>query len=592
MGHWKLYLRVIKVKIFGFLKSLLKTTLSFFLAFFLLVAFLVIIVSSFTADEKVSIPNSFTLFIDFDQAIVEKPQEFPLKGIAKHQRIDLRSLINAIESSATDDRVQAIIARVNNTSLSFAQIQEIQEALKTFNQSGKPSAIHTTSFGQVQPGNAEYLLASNFQKIWLQPSGTLNITGFSIENAFFKQALEEWGIKTEVFQRHEYKGFLEFLTREKGFSEPVKQSYQAYLDTVWKQFTHTISENRQITEEMIEQLINSAPHLSTAALNNKMVDHLGYWQNLVQQVSKGKKLIKVADYISDQNPIKSKNKIALIYGTGTIYDAPKGTRENQTSIVSDHFIKKVKKAYESDAKAIVIRIDSPGGSYTAADSIWAAIQHFKNKKNIPTVVSMGGIAASGGYFMAMTADKVVALPTTLTGSIGVIGATLNLEEFFNRLGIYWDRIDRGDNASMWTMTKSLTPFQRTKINEFLDYAYDDFITKVSQSRNIEKNQVDQIAKGRIWSGKDAKENGLVDELGGLNTAINAAKDLAEIGEKKVEIVIIEDDDFSFDMIFNSLVTFQKFGLLINRINSLIDIPIKAIENSHSYQAKTNIQMAQ
>ena len=384
----------------------------------------------------------------------------------------------------------------------------------------------------------EYYLATACDKIILHPVGSLNINGIGGYHPYFKKALAKLGIEAEVERVEEYKTALNMLTEE-GFTKAEKEMLESIYEDFFSQYVKTVAHTRGKSEEEVKKLINLGFLHGEEALKAGLVDHLLY-QNEIEKLIKGKREKINRIILSQYSRIKPTSlgldrgkRIALIYGMGLIHT---GTSSYQT-IGSQTVAQWIKKARENKSiEAVVFRVDSPGGTPVGSDVIWKEV--ILTKKEKPIVVSMSDVAASGGYWVSMAANKIVAQPQTLTGSIGVYIGKLNLAGFYEKLGITHEKLTYGEKADIYSSFRSLTPEERKLIKKQILWIYDQFLMKVADGRDMTKEQVDKIGKGRVWTGNQAKDLGLVDEIGGLSKAIDLAKELAGIpAEEGVKLVI-------------------------------------------------------
>jgi protease-4 len=388
------------------------------------------------------------------------------------------------------------------------------------------------SFGEAGNGTLHYYLASAFQEVWLQPSGDLDMTGVLFEGPFLRTALGKLGIEPRVGQREEYKGAMSALT-ETEMPEPQRQNLQRLADAWIGQIARGVAEGRGLAAEEVLELIDRAPFDGEAALNHGLVDQLGYWDQVTDavfdQAGGSGELMALADYEQNREKPEAEGAVvALVYGLGPVV-LDQGENDpvfGRVVMGADTVAAALADALEdSQVEAIVFRVDSPGGSYVASDAIWREV-HKAREAGKPVIVSMSNLAASGGYFVAAAAHKIVAQPGTVTGSIGVVAGKLVLSGLWDKLSINWDGVQAGANANFWSMNQDFSPEAWAGLQRFLDRTYADFTGKVAQGRGLDRDQVLQIAKGQVWSGEDALRLGLVDELGGLDRAIALAREAA------------------------------------------------------------------
>jgi protease-4 len=446
-------------------------------------------------------------------------------------QISLQDAVIALRRASKDDKVQAVTATISGQSLGLAQVQEIRDAVIDFRASGKPALLYSDTLGG-ELGNATtiYYLATAFDEIWLQPSGGVGLTGLAIEQPFLKGFLDKIGVRTNTVQRYEYKSAAEAFTNSE-MSEPNKEALDTLFGSIFEQIVEGISDARRLSGDEVKRLMADGPLLAQEAMDGGLVDHLAYRDEFDKRVEDsfgGGKNVSLRRYFSFGLPdetLDAERSIAMIHAVGAIArgkseDSPFG---GQSGIGGDTLAKAVRDAAEdANVDAILLRVDSPGGSYVASDTIWREVVRAKEKGK-PFIVSMGNAAASGGYFIAMPADTIFAQPGTITGSIGVISSKFIFEDALEKLGINWSTLTYGENGDIFTPSRDFDEAELERVNRSLDAIYEDFTTKAAAGREMSVEDIHAIAKGRVWSGADAKRLGLVDELGGLSDAIDHTK---------------------------------------------------------------------
>ncbi len=480
------------------------------------------------------VPKRVVLEADFEQGVVEIVPDDTLGRVLMAKRLNLRDVVETLQKATTDDRVKGLVARIGQSNMRLAQVQEIRDAVISFRKSGKPAIAYAETFGEFGPGNVSYYLATAFDTIYLQPSGDLGLTGLIYEQPFIKGTLDKLGIVPRIDGRKEYKSF-RYMFTERKYIAPHREAITAVMDSQFSQIVKGIAESRKLTEDEVRALINKGPFLGQEAADAKLVDGLAYrdevYDKIKEKAGVKEDFLSLADYRKRAGgPNEKGTTVALIYGVGGIERGKSGYNPATGELMmgSDTIADAIRQAVEDKSvKAILFRIDSPGGSYVASDTIWREIVKAK-KAGKPVIASMGSVAGSGGYFVAMAADKIVAQPSTITGSIGVFGGKMVTTGFWNKLGVSWDEVHTSKNADAWTQAKDLTPAQRARMEAWLDRVYADFTSKVSQGRNLPIEAVEKIAKGRIWSGDDGKKLGLVDELGGFPAALRLVRKAAKL----------------------------------------------------------------
>ena len=388
------------------------------------------------------------------------------------------------------------------------------------------------------------VLATAFDHIYLQPSGDVGLTGIILESSFIKGTLSKLGMTFHGDHRYEYKNALNYYTETK-YTGPHKEAMTAIMTSWFNQMKDGICQARHIAPEKFQALLDAGPYLGKEAVTAQLVDAIAYrdevYNDVKSKAGDGAELLYLDKYLGRAGrPHDHGKTVALVFGVGGVtrgksdYDPVEGSQ----NMGSDTVAGAIRTAAEDkDVKAILFRVDSPGGSYVASDTIWREVVRAR-RAGKPVIVSMGNLAGSGGYFVAMAADKIVAEPGTITASIGVLGGKMLTSGLWDKVGLSWDEVHQGENATMFTGTHDYTPAEWGRFEAWLDRVYVDFTSKVADGRKLPKEKVLEIAKGRIWSGQDAKTLGLVDELGGYDTALKLAKNAAGVPEgEDVKIVV-------------------------------------------------------
>lgn len=479
-----------------------------------------------------------------------------LDSFGLEKRASLYDLTKAITQAAQDKQIRGLVIHIDQPSFGMAQIQEIRDALLAFRKAGKPTWCYADSFGELTSGTNLYYLATACDHITVQPLGMLGLTGLMRELPFLKGGLDKLGVTPDLIQKKEYKSYEETFTRE-ALSGPAREAEQAVVDSFLAQVIEGISQGRKLPHESVRSLINNGPYLLEAAQRHKLIDHIGFYDELLTQISKklGQSLpsVKLEAYLKTLPLPLSEERIALIFASGTIQ------REKATSVFGGSLIepREICKAFEDamkdpTVKAVVFRIDSPGGSPSASEAIRHGIEQAKLRYKKPVIISMGNAAASGGYWIATPGSLIVAQPGTLTGSIGAMGGKFVFSGLFEKLGIQWDRVSTSENAAIWGFTNAYTPFQQAYIDAWIQQIYDGFISRVAKSRKMTLPQVEKVARGRVWTGEQALALNLVDRLGGLQTALDLGK--IEVGLSPEAEVIV----------------FPKQGTFLDTLRQLLD----------------------
>jgi len=493
---------------------------------------------------KGRVPSKTILDADFEHSLLENAPDTPTAQLMMSRKETLRDIVDAIDRGAADDRVVGMIAKIGGAAMGMAQTQEMRDAVLRFRAHKKFAVAYSESFGEFGPGNGAYYLATAFDNIYLQPSGDVGLTGIVMESPFIKGTLGKLGVTFHGDHRYEYKAALNFYTESK-YTDAHKEEMSAIMNSWFSQMKDGICQARQIAPEKFQALVDAGPYLGKEAVAARLVDAVAYrdevYSDVKSKAGDGAQLLYLDKYLSRAGrPHDHGKTIALVFGVGTVtrgksdYDPVQGSQ----NMGSDTVAGAIRAAAEDkDVKAILFRVDSPGGSYVASDAIWREVVRARQAGK-PVIVSMGNLAGSGGYFVAMAADKIVAEPGTITASIGVLGGKMLTSGLWDKVGLSWDEVHQGENATMFTGTQDYTPAEWARFEAWLDRVYVDFTNKVADGRKLSKDKVLEIAKGRIWSGQDAKNLGLVDELGGYDTALKLAKRAAGVpADEEVRVVV-------------------------------------------------------
>lgn len=481
------------------------------------------------------------LELDLTEGIVDAPPGDPVSAALSYRRPRLQYVVEGMRWARSDPDVAAVLVKVGGSRLTLAAAQEVRSALTELRRAGKLTVVWAETFGESGiAGNVPYILATGCDRIYLQPSGDVGLTGIGIEEPFARDVLDKAGVDPQISRRHEYKTAANTLV-ERGYTDAHREMSRRLVDSLTQQLVTAVVDGRGLTEEQVRDLIARAPLLASEALEAGLVDGLAYRDEVYDEVRGrvGKQArtqyvtryhrslsTGVARWVVNQ---RRSNTIALIHAVGTIRLGRSVRNLLGSAAGSDTVGAAFRAAINDDhVKAIVFRVDSPGGSYVASDAIWRHVV-LARRHGKPVVVSMGRLAASGGYFVSMAADVIVAQPATLTGSIGVVGGKLVTAGLRDRIGIAHGSVTGGDHALMFSSNRSFSDGEWERMHAMLDRVYDDFTVKVADGRGLRRDEVDAVARGRVWTGADAKDRGLVDELGGLERAVERAKEQAGIG---------------------------------------------------------------
>ena len=480
----------------------------------------------------VKVPEKTVLTVDFDVPYAEVRGDDFFAEFADVPVYSFFDLIRAINTAADDERVKALAATVNVSSLGLAQMQDVVQAVEFFKSKGKEAYIHSNSMGAFGGGTKEYYLAAHFNEIWLQSAASIGMTGVHIEVPFFKNLLQKIGVEPEFYARREYKTAAESLIRD-GFTPAYKEEMSKLGSGLFHQLTEGIAEARGLEVNEVKKIIDKAPIFSHSAVSEyKLAEQEGYQQDMEEELAEkyDAEILDINDYMYNIGDYQSGDlpQVAFLALEGSIESGQSFNNPVREAIIGSATVRsQLEELGElENLRALVVRINSPGGDYAASDEIFHALRKFKQDKKIPIVISMGDYAASGGYFIALAGDYIVAEPATITGSIGVLGGKMVLNKLWKKLNINWEELNYGKNAGILSVNHKFGPEERKLFNASLDMVYNDFILKVSEHRKLDN--VENIAAGRVWLGKDALKIGLVDELGGIEAALKKAKQLGGI----------------------------------------------------------------
>lgn len=547
------------------------------------------------------LPSRMVLMLDTADGLAQDAPgpSLPVSGLDRTP--SLTGLTQSLQQAADDPAVEGLVVRLGYGSLSAAEAQELRSLVSDFQNSGKFAIGFAESFGEAGNATLHYHLATAMDEIWLQPSGDLDLIGFQMETPFLAEVLEDWDIEVRFDQREEYKGLADALTR-RSMSPEVHSNLQQLLDSWFSQVAISIAEGRELDESHTREIINQGPYTAQEALDAGLVDRLGYWDELTdhfESAGDGNEtsvppFVSIAEYGSRQEEAsEDAPAIALVHVNGQIMMGnSEGGPLSVTGATADRISDAIAEAAADDTvTAILLRIDSPGGSYVASDTIWREVVKAR-ESGVPVIASMSSVAASGGYFIAAPATRILALPGSITGSIGVAGGKLVLTGLWDRLGVNWDGAQAGENADIWSTNEDFDESQWERFQEGLDRVYADFTDKVARGRGLNQSQVEAAAGGRIWSGQDAREMGLVDELGGLRRAIEIARNEAGLSaDEEVRLAPFPDPDEALrDWLRQALAgqiespqvlaRLEKLVILTDRLAPLLDSLDRLSTNRH------------
>ena len=505
-----------------------------------LLVFLLVVVSS--SDKTSVVPNRSLLVLDLATAITDAPSQFDVSNLidsvsgAEEKRITLRDTLRAISAAATDNRISGIVITGNSFpvdySSGYAALREVREALVAFKASKKPVYAYL-----IAPSTRTYYVASVADKLYLDPEDPMFFHGLSSGRLYFADAFQKYGIEVQVSRVGKFKSAVEPYILDKMSPESREQT-EALLGDIWGDITTEIEEARHLEHGSLQKIVSQVGLIDPkTAQQEKLVTGLKSLTDLIEELkneyavdsaSNTFRQVSVSKYLDsvDRKDTSGSTgaKVAIVYAEGTIVDGEGGG----ANIGGDKLARAIRKfRLDPDVKAIVLRINSPGGSGSASEVIWRELAAARKSK--PVVVSMGTVAASGGYYIATASNRIFVEPTTITGSIGVFGLFPNIQKLFSNIGINWDSVATTPYSDLLTPFREKSPDELAVIQRYIDQFYQQFLERVSQARNIPVDQVNEIAQGRVWSGERAVKLHLVDEIGGLQAAVDYAAELAHQG---------------------------------------------------------------
>lgn len=481
-----------------------------------------------TRSSEPDLPDSVVLHMDLRAALPETKGDAPLAALGLGSGLDVVDALLALRAARDDPRVKGVVARFDGGGPGFAQAQELRDAIAELNAAGKTTLAFADAFGEFGPGMQGYYLASAFGEVVLQPLGAVGLTGLMIETPLLRGLLENLGIEPVGDKRGAYKSAAETFT-ERELSPASREALEAILDSVFGQIANGIAETRGLQPSLVAELLGRGPYAADEALEAGLVDRLGYWDEVeawaIDLAGGDEGVMPLARYPGAGEAPETAPVVALIHGVGQITrgdseQAPTGGLFLGADTVADAFDDAIE---DAEVQAILFRVDSPGGSAVASETIGRQVERAVAAGK-PVVVSMGDVAASGGYWISMDASAITARPATLTGSIGVFAGKPVLRELWQDIGVAWGRVQRGENADMWSTSSGFDAAGEERLEAFLDRTYAAFTEGVAEGRGLDRSAVLAAAEGRVWTGEQALELGLVDDLGGFAAALERVRE--------------------------------------------------------------------
>ncbi|MGH3367449.1 MAG: signal peptide peptidase SppA [Nocardioidaceae bacterium] len=492
-------------------------------------------------------PPPLLLELDLSRGLVEAPPSSPVQAARTRHVPVLRQVVEGLAQGATDPRVVGLVAHLGPVQPSLAMAGELRTAVRRFRASGKPAICWTESFGEMGPGNVPYYLATGFDEIWLQPSGDVGLTGVVASSLFVRDALDRAGVSPEIAQRHEYKTAADVFMRS-GMTEAHREMAERLTASAMESIVDAVSEGRGLSPNAVRETVERAPVPAEEALSLALVDRLGYREDVYAAMLAefpDARLRYVERYRRSfgSGPVRRfattgrRPVVAVIQASGPIHlGRPRGASPlSGPSIGSEALCANLRAARKDESvRAVVLRVDSPGGSYVASDAVRHEVLQVR-RTGRPVVASMGSVAASGGYYIAMPADVVVANEGTLTGSIGVLAGKQVIRDALQRFGVRVESVSVGRQAEMFSTQRGFTDDEWQRLQTWLDRVYADFTDKAAHDRSLPVDRLREVAKGRVWTGADARRHSLVDQLGGLDDAIDIACARAGLRRTSVDV---------------------------------------------------------
>lgn len=492
---------------------------------------------SFGSSDKYNLKDNTVLTLKLEGTLSERvePNSFlDLIGQNTDLEIGLDDILSSIKKAKENDNIKGIYINAGAFAASNASLKEIRDQLADFKESGKFIVAYADVYSQ-----GCYYLSSVADKVIMNPQGNLDLHGLSSSPTFYKGLLDKVGIEMQIFKVGTFKSAVEPFMLDK-MSDANREQVTAYINDIWSTITSEISDSRKISVDKINQLTDSLQtfKLANVSVSDGLVDTLMYETEVKEYLKDLLKVEKAKDVrmasIKDMTSVpfvkesNSKDVIAILYAEGSINNG-----SGKDGITDKRYVKEIEKLKDNDkVKAVVFRVNSPGGSAYASEQIWKAITDLKAKK--PVVVSMGDYAASGGYYIACNASKIIAQPNTLTGSIGIFGMFPNFEGLTKKVGLSFDNVKTNKFADFGDATRPMRPEEKVILQQYIEHGYDLFLTRCSEGRNIPKDSLDHIAQGRVWTGNQALKIGLVDALGNIDTAIEEAAKLAKLDDYSLQ----------------------------------------------------------
>jgi protease-4 len=527
------------------------------------------------AERPVNVGDGSTLVMKLEGEVPEKSApEIPLPFFEAQTPMTVEEVWSTLRKAAADPRIQGIIFEPRGLDIGWAKMQEIHADILQFKKSGKPIITYLRG-----PGGREYYLASATDRIYLAPEDSLDLKGLRVEAMFVKNTLDKVGVQADVIHAGKYKDAGDLLTRT-SMSPETSEVLNQILDQFYGNLVETVAQGRKKQPDAVRAIIDQGPYLAKEALANGLVDSLGYDDQVVQDMQSSLKqtelkAIAIKSYL--KVPVTQSGvvrRIALVVGEGEITRGTGNPNSDEQGITATALVKLMKQAEnDSSIRGVILRVDSPGGDGVASDDILHEAKNLSKKK--PLVISMGDLAASGGYFISVTGDPIIAYPNTLTGSIGVIFARFNLHGLYDKIGVNKQLLTRGRYADIDSEYAPLSNDEREKISSQIDAFYKGFVSRVAEGRKKSFDQIEPLSQGRVWLGVQAKQNGLVDELGGLDRAVELIRKRANLAPSdRITLVPYPGKRSILDLLMSRSDDKAELETKVGRI--LGNLPVRAL----------------
>lgn len=552
-----------------------------FLWSFTIIGFLTVLVLGggiaawISQEQDQALPDNIVLSLSLNNMLQE--DQGPLASFLDHPPLSIATLAKALDQAARDSRVQGVQIKMGAQFHAFSQAQELRKMLTLFRKSGKQVLVYSDSFSDAAAG-VPYYIATSADEIWMAPSGMLSVPGFSMETVFVKGLFDKYGITAEMAQRKGYKTAANMFLYD-HLTDEHRKTLENLTDGLTSQLVSGIAASREQKLSVAYDLLAKGSLHSQQALDRQWIDQLAYPHDVKDfWEEKGTEFVSMAAYANERKPeAKVKAHLAYIVAQGVIHSGKSDVNPflGDETIGADSFVASLTDLEEHllaqsdeefdgpEIEGLLIRINSPGGSYIASDQIYAKILDFKKKTNIPVIVSMGQVAASGGYFMAMAGDQIFALSGSLTGSIGVYGGKMHVQKLLQDQGITTAKISAGPYAGALSPLSGFTVAQRAQLEKEMDWIYADFVGKAAEQRDMSADEMEKYAQGQVWSGIEAAENQLIDKVGGLADSLAYFREILKLSDRTDLILVQQEQDVSPEDLIQNFFGGAQFASVFN-----------------------------